>query len=136
MKIDEDTALTLEQVQKGYHTLPDLEEMKRYHEVLGLALDDHNYVSLCHAIAIVQGFTDEMKSERRVTLALARLTEQQLTPEQRSALDAYMDAYKAFYLGTWGFAGPCNAVLREETPTEAKTRFQWEANIQRQENKA
>ncbi len=76
-----------------------------------------------------QKFLDEMDTKRRVTLMMAGVSESDLNADQLAALDAYMAAYKAFYLSKWGLNGPRGAVLRMETEEETRTREAWEDAI-------
>lgn len=74
-------------------------------------------------------FDDEMSIHRAVTLRMAGVTAEQLTAEQVAALDHYEAAYREFFLGKWGQAGPRGAVLRVETEAEIEARIAFEASI-------
>ena len=74
-------------------------------------------------------FQDSMDAERRVTLALAGLTEDALTNEQRTALDAYMSAIADYRLQRWPNGLPHGNVLRCESDAETIVRLAWEEAI-------
>lgn len=73
--------------------------------------------------------------ERNVTLRLAGMTEDELTPEQDRALTDYVRVSAAIYLAKWGPEGPRGAVLRAETDAEAEARIEWEESIKSAEQK-
>lgn len=80
-------------------------------------------------------FEEYSQRERRVTLMLYGLEEANLTPEQRAALDAYMDVTYAVYLTLYGPSGPRGAHLRQETQAEASARWAFEEAIKPPEQK-
>jgi hypothetical protein len=76
-----------------------------------------------------------VQHERNVTLRLYGKTEDELTPEQDSALTDYVRVSAAIYLAKWGPEGPRGAVLRAETDAEAEARIEWEESIKTPEQK-
>lgn len=73
--------------------------------------------------------TEDMETWRSVELRLVGMTEEDLTPPQKAALDAYQQTYETVYLAKWGEAGPRGASLRMETEAEATARRAWEASL-------